>query len=137
MHGHPAGNADAQGGNLAVALRGSRILGLGGGGDPYARAAIDAPCGGHPHLANRLDGGFLQAADIVDDVDRLCQLDNGVDDQLALAVPGDAPAAVHGDNGQAVIGHILWLGALAGGIDIGVLNHEHHVALLALGAGGR
>ena len=52
-------------------------------------------------------------------------------------MPGDAPAAVHGDNGQAIIRHILWLGALAGGIDIGMLDHEHHVALLALGAGGR
>ena len=51
-------------------------------------------------------------------------------------MPGDAPAAVHGDNGQAIIRHILWLGALAGGIDVRVLDYQHHVALLALGAGG-
>ena len=51
-------------------------------------------------------------------------------------MPGDAPATVNGDNGQAVIWHIFRLGALAGGIDIGVFDYEHHIVLFPLGARG-
>ena len=83
-----------------------------------------------------MDGGLLEPADVVHHVDGLRQLDDGVDHQLPLAVPGDAPAAIHGDNRQIVGRHIDGLGALTCGVDVGVLDHQERVWNVPAGALG-
>ena len=125
MHGHPVRDPNPQRGDLPVLRRG-------GAGHPHAGAPVDAARGGHSGLADHLDECFFDAAHIIHHVDGVRQLDDGVCHQLAGAVPGDAAAPVHVDDGQPVRGPVLWLGAFAGCVDAGVFQHDDGVADVAV-----
>ena len=124
MHGHAAGDADADGGDLALRAPGRRV-----GGQPDAGAPGHA-AGGEAELGERVDQRLLQAADVVDDPERLGQPDQRVADELARAVPGDLAAAVDVDDGGAVEGTFVRLGALARGVDGRVLEQQQGVRRL-------
>ena len=67
----------------------------------------------HAEAVAHLDQALLDAPHVVDDVDRVGQLDDRVADELAGAVPGDLAAAVDVDDGGAVERTLVRLGALA------------------------
>ena len=71
-----------------------------------------------PHLSDRDVNRFTH----VDHVHRVGQIDDGVCDQLAGSMPGDAASSVDVDDWQAVGGAVGFLGALAGTVRRRVLE---------------
>ena len=92
---------------------------------PSIRVAVDAEVRADP------DHHVLEAAHVGHDVDRLGQPDDRVAHELARAVPGDLPAAVDVDHRRPVERPLVGLGALAGGVDRGVLQQQRGVGLVA------
>src|SRR5579863_9360928 len=84
VHGDPAGHPGADGGDLAV-RRGRRPR------HPGAAAARHRP-GEHAELGADPDQSLLDGTYVGNDVDRFGELDDGVSDELAGAVPGDLAA---------------------------------------------
>ena len=108
---------------IAAILRSGRpVAGL----QPDAAAAGDASRGDAEVAADR-DQRLLEAAHVVDDEHVVGQRHDRVADQLAGAVEGDLAAAVDLDHRGAVGGALVRLGALAGGVDGGVLEQQHRV----------
>jgi hypothetical protein len=59
---------------------------------------------------------LLQAPYVVDDIDRLGQLDQGITDELARAVPGDFATSIDVDDRCAVTRPLLRRGPPARGV---------------------
>jgi hypothetical protein len=80
----------------------------------------------HAELGARKDQRLLNAPHVGDHVDRLAQLHDRVPDELAGAVPGDLPAAVHVDHGRARVADrpVQRAGALARRVDRPVLEQQ-------------
>ena len=123
VHRHLPADADADGPDLAA--RTTVVL-----GDPGAALAGDATRL-DAEVGADADHHLLELAHVADDVDRRGQPHDRVAGDLAGTVPGDLAAAVDVDDGRAVGRPLLGLGALAGGVDRGVLEQEDGVGLLA------
>ena len=98
--------------------------------DPDAGASLDATAV-DAELGEHVDEDALEPAHVADDVDRLGEAQDRIPDELAGAVPGDLAAAVDVDDGGAVGRPLVGVGALAGGVDGGVLQEEDGVGAFA------
>ncbi len=132
VHRDPAGDPDAERGDLAI---GAPVVGR----HPHAGPAAD-PAGGHAEIRAGRDQRLLDPSDVIDDVDVLRQGDDRVADQLAGAVEGDLAAAVdvdHRRRSPAVVDRpLVGLGAPARGVDRRVLEQQHRVGARARDARG-
>lgn len=122
VHRDLTADADADGADLAT--RAAVV-----GGDPRAALALDAS-GLDAEVGADADHHLLDVADVADDVDGRREPDDRVAGDLSRTVPGDLAAAVDVDDGSAVAGSLLGLGALARGVDRAVLEEVDGVGLL-------
>ena len=65
---------------------------------PDARPTVNPVCR-KAELRTHGDHRLFQPSHVVHDIDRLGERDDRIGDELARAVPGDLPAAVHVDDG--------------------------------------
>ena len=117
---------------MAATLR----SGPGVGGEPDAGAPVDPTGAQQAHLGDDGDQRLLQAADVVQDVQRGRERHEGIADELAGAVPGDQAAAVDVDDGGAVRRPVRRAGPLARGVHRRVLQQHEHVRAGAVAPGG-
>ncbi len=112
---------------IAAILRsGPLLVGL----DPDAGASLD-PLGVDAVVGHDGDHDGLEPLHVVTDARPVLQLEDGVGDQLAGAVPGQLAAAVHGHDGRSVKRPFVVFGELAGGIDGGMFEEQYCAGRLA------
>ena len=89
MHGHPAAALDPKSTNFPCGLSRCRV-------DPNPRESFDSPCRYAMVLAGE-DHRFLEQSQVLVDVcEELIKVEDGVPDNLSVAVVGDVSPAVDG-----------------------------------------
>ena len=119
MHGGAGRDAHPNRGDLAFDP-------LGVGCQPDTRAPAD-PTGAQTIFSEHRDQGFFKSSYVVNDEDRFGQPHDRVAHKLTRPVPGDLASPIDVDHRRAVQGAFLGLGALACGVDAGVLQQQDGV----------
>lgn len=112
-----------------------RDLSLAGFATPHTAASRDA-LSVDIEITTRANRRFLQPPDECDNIERLRQRNDRIDNELARAMPGNPSAAVDVDHAATVDRTVFRLGAPSGSEHVAVLQQQHGRLSLSRGNTG-